>query len=522
LLKITFPTLLFLIGIRDPRHSRHNAKHIVIYGIHTDLGSRRARDRGGGEDQLKDGIVNAREVARAARLVLLGAERERVHVDARVGGTRVVLEGLDNVKVGTLTLREAVLAVELEFGRDARVLTPAVHIEGRLGEHERARIGESGRGDFAVRRVKRRVRHAVGRPLTTHSAGGSNIDGTGHLEETGSVDESGRTLELRRSTERMDSVGERVESVRVVEGLGTQRAVKDLARIQRRAVVDVGIGLDDPDELLARVVEVQLDLVGGRADGLVTRELELLEEVLVGVLGHLAALVRVEEDIVDVEGRGHQGLLVGRRDGDHTRGSREGVDRPQALTDGAEIEVDLDLVVLEGDQRERQAGVAAVPEEQGDVERRLRERVAGSAHLGRATGRRAGAVDVGERGVRDVGKLGRVTNHLEVATLLLGRERELVPDVHPVTVLAVNALTTNLHLNLRNNLLADEIQPTRIDTRGTGGHGLVDLRESHLKVRAVAQITVTGDRACDTATEIRLTREGLLDGLHREVCVASV
>jgi hypothetical protein len=106
---------------------------------------------------------------------------------------------------------------------------------------------------------------------------------------------------------------------------------------------------------LQGVVEVQLDLVGGRADRLVTRELELLEEVLVRVLRHLAALVRVEEDVVDVEGRRHQGLLVGSRDGDNAGRGGEGAHRPQALTNRAEIEVDLDLVVLESDQGEGKA-----------------------------------------------------------------------------------------------------------------------------------------------------------------------
>jgi hypothetical protein len=53
-------------------------------------------------------------------------------------------KGSHHVEVGTLTLREAVLAVELELGRDARVLTPAVHVKRRLGKHERAGVGEAG------------------------------------------------------------------------------------------------------------------------------------------------------------------------------------------------------------------------------------------------------------------------------------------------------------------------------------------------------------------------------------------
>ena len=57
---------------------------------------------------------------------------------------------------------------------------------------------------------------------------------------------------------------------------------------------------------------------------------------------------------------------------------------------------------------------------------------------------------------------------------------------------------------------------------GGGTHVLVDLRESHLEVGAVAKITVTGDRAGNTATEVSLAGEGLLDRLHGEVGVAAV
>jgi hypothetical protein len=50
-----------------------------------------------------------------------------------------------------------------------------------------------------------------------------------------------------------------------------------------------------------------------------------------------------------------------------------------------------------------------------------------------------------------------VTDHLVVTILLLLGESNLVPDVHPVTVLTVNALSTDLNLNLSNQLLTGEI-----------------------------------------------------------------
>jgi hypothetical protein len=145
----------------------------------------------------------------------------------------------------------------------------------------------------------------------------------------------------------MDSVGEGIHGVGVVEGLSTKGLVQGLTTLKRRAVVDVGIGLDNPDELLARMVEVELNLVAGRADRLVTSELELLNQILVGVLGELAALIGIQEDIVDVERRGNERLLVGARGRYRGTGSTsQRLDGPQALTNRAEIDVNLNFVIL--------------------------------------------------------------------------------------------------------------------------------------------------------------------------------
>ena len=122
-----------------------------------------------------------------------------------------------------------------------------------------------------------------------------------------------------------------------------------------------------------------------------------------------------------------------------------------------------------------------------------------------------------------------MTNHLPVATLLGGRHGHLVPDVHPVTVLAVNALTTNLHLHLRDELLTNVVQPTGIHTAtrttrlgSRGNKALVNLGKHDLEVRAVGEVTVAGHRAGHAATEIGLARKRLLDGLHGKVGVAAV
>ena len=400
---------------------------------------------------MEDSVINAREVARSTRLVFLRAKGERVHVDTCVGGTGVVLEGLDYVEVAALTLRETVLAVELELGSYDGVLTPAVHVESGLGEDEGAGIRD--KGTLGVGTITEGDRAPLGRGWGKTRS----LKSTGHLEETRGVDETSLTINRGRAAESVDGVGEGIDGIGVVEGLGTECAVKDTGSIEGRAVVNVGIRLDNPDEFLARVVEVKLDLVGRRAYGFITSELDLLEEVLVGVLGHLAALISVEENVVNIEGGSNKGLLVGSRDGLGSGCAREGGYSPEALTDGANVEVDLDLVVLEGNKGKGKAGVAAEPELEGDVESGLREGVAGSANLVGATGRSAGARDIRKSRVSDVCELGGVANKLEVSALLLSRESELVPDVEPVTVLAVNTLATNLNLNLGDELLTDVV-----------------------------------------------------------------
>ena len=180
-------------------------------------------------------------------------------------------------------------------------------------------------------------------------------------------------------------------------------------------------------------------------------------------------------------------------------------------------------MVLESNEGKSKTGVSAEPEEEGDVQGGLGESLAGSANLAGATGGSARAVDIGESGVAQVGELGGVADHLVVASLLLRRESELVPDVHPITILAIDSLATDLDLNESNELLAGEIQPTGIDrASAAGSHRLVNLRESNLDIGAVSKISVSGDGAGNTAAEISLAVEGLLDGLHREVGVASV
>ena len=435
-----------------------------------------------------------------------------------------------------------------------------MQLEGRLGEHEGAGVRDvgldrsPGAGEVRVghREVGRGVREAAGvgvveggidAGLARHvphlaEVHTRAVERAGSLEKAGGVDERvvGAVLAARRNglraTKGVDGVGERIDGVRVVERLGAKGAVQEGTALQGRAVVDVLVGLHHPDELLHRVVEVELDLVRRRTNRLITRELELLDEVLVGVLGHAAALVGVEEDVVDVQGGRDEGLVVR---GLHLEGrgavgvlqARQVGHGPEALVDRAKIDVDADLVVLEGDKGEGEARVLAEPELEGDVEGGLRQGVARRADLAGGAGH-ARAVDRREGRVGDVRELGGVADHGVVGLLLVDGLGQLVPDVHPVAELAVDALAADLDLDLGDELLAREVEPPGVDTvvgglrAGVVRHALVDLRERHLEDGGVRKVAVARDGAGDTAAEVGLAVKGLLNGLHREVGVTAI
>jgi len=245
-----------------------------------------------------------------------------------------------------------------------------------------------------------------------------------------------------------------VPPVRVVERLLALPLVDDgiIARDER-------VALDDPDKLLAGVVEVQLQLVGRRGDRLLTSVLEDINQVLVRDLGELAALIGVEVDVIDIERRGGKAALA------DTVADRVRVRRvrvvPAQVVQRVELEVDAHLVILEGDQRQSQTRVAAEPELKRDVEGV--HRGARGDDLG-GEGLTAIAIVVARRAalVEEVRELGDVADHLGITSLLARLLSELVPDVEPVTIVLVNALATDLNLDVVNEVVTDPVEPTEL------------------------------------------------------------
>ncbi len=307
---------------------------------------------------------------------------------------------------------------------------------------------------------------------------------------------------------------------RAVPPVGVVEGLLALPGVHNRIIArHEGIALDNPHELLGGVVEVHLDLVRGGGHGLTARELQLLDQVLVRDLGEAAALIRVEVDVVNEEGRRHEAR---RR---NAIADRVGVGRvgvvPAQVVQGVERQPDLDLVVLEGDQGQRQTRVAAEPELEGDVQGVLRRALADlrdrvGLHVG-------GAVIVAALAALDeqVHQLRDVADHLGVTGLLARLLGELIPDVEPVTVVLVDLLTADLDVDLRDQVVAHPVEPAELRTRTVRGleH---NLRQGGLEVHAVDQIAVAADRALYLLAEVRGAIERLLNGLHREVRVATV
>jgi len=135
----------YLVGVREATHAAHDAQHVVVDGVHADLSRAARAHRVHGHRELQGRLVDAGEVARAGRLVLLRLERERVHADARGRRrARVVLVRLHVAEVAALALREAVLAVELQLGDLRRGLAGAARarVEDDLREQVVGRVLE--------------------------------------------------------------------------------------------------------------------------------------------------------------------------------------------------------------------------------------------------------------------------------------------------------------------------------------------------------------------------------------------
>ena len=243
---------------------------------------------------------------------------------------------------------------------------------------------------------------------------------------------------------------------------GDAEDVRGDSRVGVRGAEGVFTVVQTPDKFLDWVVvgKTLLDFRTG-ADGVGTGVLDLLDEVFVTLLRKSASFLRVE---IHVVGPDLESGTVG-----NTAGGLE-VRR--------QIEIQSDFVVLEGDQRQRQSGVAV--EKKDEWQEDLTADVRGGGHL--TVVRLLGLVQV---------KLGVQTP--------------------PLLVVLVDALATDGELNI--------LDGTFRDPRIIGRSLITGL---HFNVHVGDQITVTGNGDGDAAIGTWGTVDGLFDVFHREVGVTLV
>jgi hypothetical protein len=297
--------LLSSITERESSHTRLDTQHVVV-------GSEHVHSAGiatGLKSDCHLGVVNAREVACAGWLVLLGLQCERIGVHTWVWVARVVVVGLHLVEVLAVLLLEAVLTVKHQL--EGRQWTNSCGVRG-------------------VTLLEPRGCRHVGHCGTTNS----------HLWAT-SV--AGR--------EEGNQVGTSLSSLASDREIWVALKHHITGGCIRAEVPHLGVGaavVEAPHQLLHWVVVGQAHLLGGAHSHRVgTSVLHLLDQVLVTLLGEAAALLGVKVDVVTPH-LGGVGAEV------------SGVVRSQ-------VDIQAHLVVLEGDEWQVKTWVAVEEEDQWQI-----------------------------------------------------------------------------------------------------------------------------------------------------------
>ena len=243
---------------------------------------------------------------------------------------------------------------------------------------------------------------------------------------------------------------------------GDTEDVRGDSRVGVRGAEGVVTVVQAPDKFLDWVVvgETLLDFRTG-ADGVGTGVLDLLDEVFVALLREAASFLGVE---IHVVGPDLESGTVGNTTG--------------GLEVGRQIEIQSDFMVLEGDQRQRQSGVAVEEKDEWQEDLTVLERGGG---------------------------------HLTVVRLLGLVQVKLGVQTPPLLVVLVDALATDGELNI--------LDGTFRNPRIIGRSLITGL---HFDVHVGDQVTVTGNGDGDAAIGTWGTVDGLFDVFHREVGVTLV
>ena len=430
------------VGKCKPAHSGANTQNVVVDGEHALLGGGGAVLEGDGNL----GIVDAGEVASAGWLVLLWLESEGVGVDTGVGVAGVVVEWLDLVEVLAGLLGEAVLAVE-----DKAEVSQ--------------RTGLNSDGTVTI------LSHQALIGICADSTAASVCHGSAKVVEQGIVVGVGEENEIGCNVDVCAVGGEIPHGVEVGTGWSS---------CDGTWVTGVGVC---PDELLDWVIVRQANscaLVTGSGnsleDGIGTSVLDLLNQVLVTLLGEAAALLGIQVHVVGPHLE--CGALV-----------------EEALVVRSQVEVQANLVVLESNQRQVQAWVTVEEEQKGKED--------------------ANIASVGSSWCC-------VGGHLVPLELVLVAQEQLTVQTPPSLVVLVNTLASDGQLNISNCALSNPV-----GIASGVGRGLCQIKSSTWNggqgnVHVTDQVTVTSNGHGHTTTIGSGAVHGLGDVLHRKVGVALV
>ena len=311
-----------LVRVRKTAHARHDAEDIVVHRVHAEvvrvrLGRERARAAARLAVEHEGRRVDAGEVAGARRLVLFGLQGKRVYVDRVRNRERVVGDrardrcrrnGLSDIhNVRSRTSRPA--AVPNNQGTRHNTRSSQGH-----SEHEHTCSGTRSE-DCICNRAGRRTRSCsrVCRDgVARGPEGAARVVLVGlDLPEVVTVAFIEAVLSIDLDTAAVDNVVVR-EGGRVSIGNGGRARAIRLAHI-----------LEHPDQLLDRVVQRQVNAGIRSRQRLLEGVLQLVDEVLVRLLGKATTLIRVQVDVVNVQGRllGFRQTSSGSRDAARDTGS---------------------------------------------------------------------------------------------------------------------------------------------------------------------------------------------------------
>lgn len=120
-------------------------------------------------------------------------------------------------------------------------------------------------------------------------------------------------------------------------------------------------------------------------------------------------------------------------------------------------------------------------------------------------------------GGRRGGQVRGVTDHGSITQLVASGLGQLGPDVDPVTVVFVNALTTDFEFHGLDQDVTNPVQPPEGVTASGG-----NVRELDAQVGAMNQITIAANGASNFLGPVAHAIEGLFNGLQGEVSMTTV